>query len=152
MRIKKKVREISMYVVSACLAGINCRFDGKNCYDERVADLVKSGEAIPLCPEVLGGLSIPRTRCEMTTEEGELSVISETGEDRTQEYTLGAEKTVDIAKTIGASQAIMKEESPSCGLRRIYDGSFSNKKITGTGISSKLLLNAGVKVMTEEDL
>ncbi len=142
-----------MYVVSACLAGIDCRFDGENCWNERVVNLVKSGQAVPVCPEVLGGLAIPRTRCEMVfTDDGEFNIISETGEDRTQEYLSGAKKTVEIANTIGAEKAIMKEESPSCGLRIIYDGTFSKNKIAGMGITSQLLREHGISVLTEEDL
>ena len=141
-----------MYVVSGCLAGVNCRFDGKNCYNKKVAELAHNGKAIPLCPEVLGELSIPRNRCELVPSgDGTKKIISEKGDDCTEEYKLGAKKTVEIAKLVGAAKAIMKEDSPSCGLRRIYDGSFSKTKIAGTGLTTELLMKNGIEVITEED-
>ncbi len=139
-----------MYIVSACLAGIKCRYDGKNNTDEKIKKLVEEGKAIPVCPEVLGGLTIPRTPCEIIDNNGKIKVINKKGIDCTKEFLEGAKKTLAIAQTVGAKKAILKSKSPSCGNGKVYDGSFSGKLIKGQGVTTKLLLDNDIKVCTEK--
>ncbi|MDP4143402.1 MAG: DUF523 domain-containing protein [Bacillota bacterium] len=142
-----------MYIVSACLAGINCRYDAKNSENQFIVDLIKQGKAIPVCPEQLGGLDTPRISCEIVTDEkGNKKVISKQGKDCTKEFTEGAEKTLQIAKIVGAKKAILKAKSPSCGCDLIYDGTFSGKLIEGNGLTAQLLLDNGIEVITEKDI
>jgi len=142
-----------MYLVSACLAGINCRYDGKNGYNEKIADLVNSGKALAVCPEVLAGLGIPRERTEITnTPSDGKCVFSISGKNLTKAFNEGAEKTLALAKINGIKTAIMKSKSPSCGFSKIYDGTFSGKLIKGNGITSELLSNNGITIYTEDEI
>ncbi len=140
-----------MYIVSACLAGIRCRYDGRCNRDDTVYRLVTEGKAVPLCPEVLGGLSIPRVPCEIILHGGEKRVINRNGEDMTGEFVAGARKTLQIAKILGVEIAILKSKSPSCGCGSIYDGTFSGRLIEGDGITCKMLKDNGIKVYTEDE-
>ncbi len=140
-----------MYLVSACLAGVNCRYDGKDSADEKVMELVNQGKAIPVCPEQLGGLSTPRISCELVHQPGDKQIINREGTDRTEEFRLGAERTLAVAKALGIKKAIMKSKSPSCGCGQIYDGTFSGKLIPGNGLAVELLLKNGIEVVTEKD-
>ena len=141
-----------MYLVSSCLAGINCRYDGKNNLNNKVLDLVKAGKAIPVCPEVLGGLDTPRDPSEIVVDEdGNKRVVTEKGKDLTAEFKLGAEKTLKIAKIVEAKKAILQQRSPSCGSRKIYDGTFKGTLISGSGLTAELLIAEGIEVLTEED-
>ena len=116
-----------MYIVSACLAGIKCRYDGKDNENNDIIKLVKEGKAIPVCPEVLGGLPIPRVPCEIIEDKsGKLKVINKEGKDCTLEFLQGAQKALAIAEVVGADTAILKSKSPSCGCGKIYDGKTSN--------------------------
>lgn len=138
-----------MIIVSACLAGINCRYDGGNTKKDELLDLVMKGEALPLCPEILGDLPSPRPPCEIQIDNnGEKRVFTKDGKDLTKEFTLGAERTLAIAKAIDAKKAILQARSPSCGVGRIYDGSFSGKKIDGAGITAEMLLKNGIEVIS----
>jgi len=142
-----------MYLVSSCLAGINCRYDGNNNLDEKVAELVKAGKAIPVCPEVLGGLATPRDPSEIILDdEGNKKVVTEQGKDVTAEFKLGAEKTLEIAKIVDAKKVILQQRSPSCGAGKIYDGTFSGNLIKGNGLTSELLIKNGIEVLSEADL
>ncbi|RCW40548.1 MULTISPECIES: DUF523 domain-containing protein [unclassified Halanaerobium] len=142
-----------MYLVSACLAGINCRYDGGNNFNKNVADLVKSGKAVPVCPEVLGGLDTPRVPSEIAADQhGNKKVITENGQDITAEFKLGAEKTIKIARIVEAKKTILKQRSPSCGCGKIYDGTFSGNLIKGNGFTAELLIENGIEVLTEDDL
>ncbi len=141
-----------MYLVSACLAGVNCRYDGKDSANEKVMELVKQGKAIFVCPEQLGGLTTPRISCELVIQPGARRVINKEGTDRTEEFWLGAKRTLAIAKALGIKKAIMKSKSPSCGRGQIYDGSFSGNLIPGNGLAVQLLLENGIEVVTEKDL
>lgn len=141
-----------MYLVSSCLAGINCRYDGKNNLNKKVAELVQAGKAILVCPEVLGGLDIPRAPSEITVDqEGNKKVVTEKGKDVTAEFKLGAEKTLQIAKIVEAKKAILQQRSPSCGCGKIYDGSFSGNLIRGNGLTAELLIENGIEVLNEAD-
>jgi uncharacterized protein YbbK (DUF523 family) len=142
-----------MYLVSSCLAGVNCRYNGSNSKNEFILQLVKEGKAIALCPEQLAGLPIPRPCCEIIIDEsGNKKVVGKDGQDFTKEFIEGAEKTLDIIKTIGIKKAILKSKSPSCGYGLIYDGNFSGKLIKGNGLTTEILINNGIKVYTENDL
>lgn len=142
-----------MYIVSACLAGVNCRYDAKSSYNAKIDALIKSGKATAVCPEILAGLGIPRERAEITTNSaGKKCVSSINGKNLTSEFINGAKKTLDIAKSIGADKAIMKSKSPSCGFGKIYDGTFSGTLIEGNGITSELLAKNGIPVLTENDI
>lgn len=131
-----------MKVVSACLAGISCRYDARGAADEKVVELVKSGNAVPVCPEQLGGLPTPRPCCEL--KDGR--VITTNGVDVTENFIRGAEEALKIAKMCGADEALLKGGSPSCGCEQIYDGTFSGKKIPGEGIFAAILKAHGIKV------
>ncbi len=139
------------YLISACLAGINCRYDGKNTLSQELKKLVRSGEAITACPEVLGGLSIPRDPCEIQVKSGKRYLISKQGKDCTEQFQKGAEETLKICRDNNIEVAILKQKSPSCGCGKIYDGSFSGKIISGNGITAELLLKNGIRVLTEEE-
>ncbi len=141
-----------MIIVSACFANIKCRFDGDHKTVKWIQDLVLSGEAIPVCPEVLGGLPIPRPACEIIVDEnGTKKVMDNTGIDRTEAFISGAEKTLAIAKACGAEIAILKANSPSCGKGFIYDGSFSSVKVEGNGLAAQLLLDHGFLIFNEDE-
>lgn len=141
-----------MYLISACLAGINCRYDGKNSENEVISELVKQGKAVLVCPEQLAGLPTPRTCCEIVTlNENQKKVMSKDGKDLTKEFMAGAEETLVIALQNGIKKAIFKAKSPSCGCGQIYDGSFSGKLIEGNGLTADLLLKNGIEVITEGD-
>lgn len=141
-----------MYLVSSCLAGINCRYDGKNNLNKKVLDLVEAGKAIPVCPEVLGGLDTPRDPSEIIVdEEGNRRVVTEKGKDLTAEFKLGAEKTLKIAKIVEAKKAILQQRSPSCGSKKIYDGTFSGTLVNGRGLTAELLIAEGIEVLTEAE-
>lgn len=141
-----------MYIVSSCLAGINCRYNGKSYENEYIVNLVNKGKAIPLCPEVLGGLSTPRPPSEIIIDEnGKKKVVTNEGIDITKEFLLGGEKFLKVAKALGINKAILKSKSPSCGHNCIYDGSFSGNLIKGNGITCDLLLENGIKVYSEND-
>jgi len=139
-------------MVSACLAGINCRYDGKNSEIKEISKIVKAGKALPLCPEVLGGLKIPRTSCEIIEVRGERRVINEDGEDYTDHFKKGAEKTLEICRITGIEKAVLKDKSPSCGSRKIYDGQFEGNIIPGRGITARLLSLEGIEIYDEFSL
>lgn len=136
-------------IVSACLIGEACRYDGKSKPCEKVLRLAEKYELIPVCPEVFGGLSTPRPPSEMQ-KDGRF--INSEGEDVTANYRRGAEKTLAIAKENGCRLAVLKEKSPSCGVHSRYDGSFTRTLINDSGITASLLRENGITVMSEDDL
>ena len=135
-------------IVSACLAGINCRYDGKSNLNLKIIKLINQGIAIPVYPEQLGGLPTPRIASEIKGDE----VINKLGENVTEQFKKGAEETLNIAKTFNCKKAILVQKSPSCGCGLIYDGNFSGKLIQGDGITTRLLKQNNIKVITEKDL
>ncbi len=135
-------------IVSACLAGLNCRYDGNSNSCEKVIEMVKNGTAIPLCPEQLGGLATPRIPAEI--KDGK--VITKNNIDVTMHFERGANETLKIAKLVNAEVAILKQRSPSCGVSKIYDGTFSGNIISGMGKTAELLSKHGIKLISEEDL
>ncbi|MFH1364828.1 MAG: DUF523 domain-containing protein, partial [Candidatus Aenigmatarchaeota archaeon] len=110
-----------MKLVSACLAGINCKYNGSSKPKEKIIEMVKNGEAIPVCPEQLGGLTTPRETAEQKNER----VFTKDGKDVTTEFVKGANEGLKIAILAGCKEAILKARSPSCGSGKVYDGSFS---------------------------
>lgn len=136
-----------MNLVSACLAGFRCRYDGKVAPDEAVVELVRTGKAIPVCPEQLGGLPCPRSACERTASG---RVIDRDGNDRTEAFETGAKETLRIARIYGCTHAILKAKSPSCGKGRIYDGTFNRALTEGSGVTAELLEKNGIAVEVRE--
>ena len=132
-----------MMIVSACLAGFPCRYDGKSKPCAEVVELVKAGKAIPVCPEQLGGLPTPRPPCEILAGR----VIDRNGADRTESFQQGAQAVLTLAQTYGAAQALLQNRSPSCGTGWIYDGTFSKTLIAGDGITARLLQENGIQVI-----
>ena len=141
-----------MMIISACLVGVNCKYNGGNNKDKKAYEIFKEGKAVPVCPEVLGGMPIPRIPCEIKKYSNKRKVINKKGKDQTQKFRIGAVKTLEIAMSIGAKKAIMKSKSPSCGFGKIYDGNFSDTLIKGNGITAELLFNNGIEIITENDL
>jgi len=137
-----------MKIVSACLAGIKCRYDGTSKPCKKVIELVEQGKAIPVCPEQLGGLLTPREPCEIRNNK----IISKNGDDKTNEFQKGAEKALKIAKFFKCNEAILKSKSPSCGCHKIYDGNFTGVLTKGDGIFTQLLKKNKIKVISEEEL
>ncbi len=138
------------YVISSCLLGIKCRWDGEDKHNEKLKSLLFNGSAMPICPEILGGMNTPREPAEI--QAGDIkSVIDRTGTDVTDEFNLGAKSALAIAKIFGAECAILKSCSPSCGCREIYDGTFSGVTIKGEGITAELFRHNGIKVFNEKE-
>ena len=139
-----------MMLVSACLAGIDCAWDGKDRLEPRIKNMVEKGLAVAVCPEVLGGSPIPRTRTEIrggsggNVLDGRAKVFDENSKDVTSEFLIGAHKALDIAKNHNIKKAILKSRSPSCGCDEIYDGSFQGRLIRGDGVTAALLKRKGV--------
>ena len=134
--------------VSACLLGENCKYNGGNNYSEKVRDYTKGHEVIPVCPEVLGGLSIPREPAEIVN--GIVSLKDGTSVDK--EFRQGAKEALKIVKEQNADIVILQSRSPSCGVNTVYDGSFSGRIISGQGVFADLLRRNGMKVIDIEDL
>jgi uncharacterized protein YbbK (DUF523 family) len=146
-----------MFLISGCLIGINCKYNGSNNKNREVVELVKKGLAVPFCPEQLGGLPTPRYASEIQQGSGEdvlegrARVINQIGQDVTENFKRGAEEALKLAKILGTKFAILKSKSPSCGYGKIYDGSFSGVLVDGNGVTAALFLKNGIKVITEKD-
>ncbi|MEA4873216.1 MAG: DUF523 domain-containing protein [Synergistaceae bacterium] len=135
-------------LVSSCLLGINSRYCGGGCLNEKIASLIGNHNLIPVCPEQLGGLPTPREPDEIREER----VFEKSGKENTDNFQKGAEETLRLALLLKADMAILKQNSPSCGSSMIYDGTFSSKKIPGSGITASLLIKNGIRVISEEDI
>lgn len=143
------------FVVSGCLAGLSCRYDGGSNPSTQVVALVKAGLAVPLCPESLSRLPVPRPPCEQVLcgpEMTEIRVISRDGADVTAAFERGARRALEAALATGCREAILKARSPSCGVGAVYDGSFSHTLRPGDGLWARLLREAGFSLRTEDDL
>lgn len=140
-----------MLLISACLAGVNCKYDGGNNLKPEIIELLKKGEAVLVCPEQLGGLPTPRLASEIKYIAGKRRVEMKDGTDVTKQYERGAEETVALAQRIGATKAILQSRSPSCGCGIIYDGTFTKTRIKGNGITAQLLLEHGVDVVSSDE-
>lgn len=139
-------------VVSACLLGVPCNHEGRGSRSAAVLALGSGPDGarlVPICPEVAGGLPTPRAAAEV---QGDGSVVTADGEDVTWAYARGAEAAVALARAVGATEAVLKARSPSCGCREVYDGSFTRRRVPGAGVTAKALRGVGVRVRSEEDV
>ena len=146
-------------MVSACLLGIKCAWDGKTRYkNKKVIELLRKETLIPVCPEQLGGLATPRVLQEIEKGSGEdvldgRSIVkNKIGQDVTRQFIRGAKEVLEIAKQYNIKEFIAKSNSPSCGCGFIYDGSFSKRLIKGDGVTVALFKRNGIKVITESDI
>ena len=129
-------------LISACLVGDKCKYDGHTNYTPLIKDLLEKYELVPFCPEVEGGLPTPRKPSERKGDK----VVNNAGKDVTRNFQLGAEKALNICKYLNIKIAILKENSPSCGVNQIYDGNFKNKLIKGEGVTTELLRKNGIAI------
>ncbi len=139
-----------MILVSACLVGRYCRYDGGTCKVDWVIDLVDKGLATTICPEAFGGLSTPRNPSEIICKHP-LKILNDIGEDITGNFVEGAQKSLDIAKSVNATCAILKSKSPSCGKGKIYSGNFDGSLIDGNGVTVDAFIKNGIKVFNENE-
>lgn len=145
-----------MILVSACLAGVNCKYNAQNNEAKEIIELVRDGKAVLVCPEQLGGLSTPRSACEILDGTGadvldkKAKVGTHEGQDVTEQFIKGAEEVLKIAKLYGIKKAILKARSPSCSSSVIYDGTFSSQKKEGNGVTVALLKRNGIEIVDEE--
>ena len=135
-------------LISACLVGDNVKYDGGNNKNPLISKLLEKYELVPFCPEVEGGLPIPRHPCEQKGEQ----VINDLDEDKTDEFNRGADLALNICLYLKITKAILKERSPSCGVHSIYDGTFSHKVIDGSGVTAALLKRKGIQVYNENEI
>ena len=135
-------------LVSACLLGCACRYNGKSKPHDGVLSLAEKHTLIPICPEIYGGLPTPRLPSEISGGR----VINSGKTDVTAEYEKGASESLKLAKITNCSVAVLKAKSPSCGKGKVYDGSFSRTLKSGDGITAKLLISNGIKVITEDEI
>lgn len=133
---------------SACLLGENCKYNGGNNYNEDVIRYLEGHEVISVCPEVLGGLPTPRIPSEIVNG----IVTNAEGKSVDTEFRRGAEKALEIGKTQGAEAALLQSRSPSCGVKQIYDGTFTKTLVEGSGVFAKMCMNAGIRVIDLEDI
>jgi len=151
-------RGLAVILISACLAGLNVRYNGTNCIDDRVQKLVLEKKAITVCPELMGGFSTPREPAEIVGGNGEdvldgkATVIERSGRDVTELYIKGAYATLQKALEVGTTQVVLKENSPSCGSAAIYNGEFNGMKIVGEGVTTALLRRNNIVVLSEVDV
>ena len=135
-------------LVSACLLGVNCRYDGKSQFATDLQPLFETHNLIPVCPEQLGGLTTPRVPAERQGER----IVTQDGQNVTGAFTRGAQEALKLAKMYHCTLAILKERSPSCGNQQIYDGSFSGTLTEGAGVTAKLLMANGITVIGESQI
>ena len=140
MRVKRP-----RILVSACLLGVYCRYNGERKKMEGIERLMERAELIPVCPEILGGLPTPRPPAERVGDR----VMNREGADVTEAYQRGAEETLRLAELFGAQLALLKERSPSCGMGKIHDGSFQGRIVDGRGVTAELLTAHGISVYGE---
>ena len=135
-------------LVSACLMGVNCRFDGKSNLMPRLEELMAKHDCIPVCAELYGGLSTPRTPAEICGDK----LITRDGRDVTANFVKGAAEVARMAKIYDCKVAILKENSPSCGSGKVYDGTFSKTLVEGDGLTAKALKELGLTVYGESQI
>jgi uncharacterized protein YbbK (DUF523 family) len=142
-----------MIIISSCLAGVPCRYDGKATPDAECMKLVEKGQAKTACPELMGGLVTPREPCEIVGGDGydvlagRARIINKKGVDVTEGFVAGAKKFLDFLQIEGADMVYLKAKSPSCGVGVIYDGTFSGKLKAGDGVLAALLKMNGIKLL-----
>jgi len=150
---------VEAILVSACLMGRRVRYDGgaRTSSDERLAAWFREGRLVPFCPEVEGGLPVPRPAAEIeggaggeAVLAGQARVLTVGGSDVTAEFLAGARAALAAARAAGARLAVLKDGSPSCGALRIYDGAFAGRRVPGQGVTTALLEHSGIRVFSEE--
>jgi uncharacterized protein YbbK (DUF523 family) len=139
----------AVIIVSACLLGAECNHRGTASPSPAVRALARSARLIPVCPEVAGGLPTPRPPAELQADG---TVRTEDGVDVTDFYRRGASHTVEVARAAGASRAVLKARSPSCGCREVYDGTYSRSLRAGMGVAAAALRAAGLDLVSDEDV
>jgi len=139
-----------MILVSSCLLGLSCRYDGKAKADERVLNYLKGKDFMPICPEQMGGLTTPRPPAEIVSLEP-LKICTEE-KDVTEAFVRGVDEVMKLVELQEVDKAILKSKSPSCGRYEIYDGTFSRKLIKGSGIMAKRLIENEIEVINENDM
>lgn len=153
------IDKTELILVSACLLGVDCRFDGESCPENRLRDLAAGGCAVLICPEVAGGLPTPRLPAEIegahagldgnAVLDGRTHVVRSDGVDVTAQFVAGAEAALALAERLGIRQAILKANSPSCGVEYIHEGLFAGTLVPGSGVTAALLKRAGIQVCSE---
>ena len=137
-------------LISHCFLGEPCRYDGASRLDRQIIELHRAGHnLIPVCPEILGGLDVPRSPAELQPDG---RVVTQDGQDVTAAYRAGAERVLKIARENDCTLAILKARSPSCGCGEVYDGTFTHTLKGGWGVAARMLAEAGIEVMDEEHL
>lgn len=154
--------EPPLILVSACLLGVRCRYDGESNPEPGLRDLAALGRVLPICPEVAGGLPTPRPAAEIEDAQagldgnavlrGHTRVVTSDGVDLTAQFVAGAQAALNLATRLGIRQVILKSRSPSCGSGRIHEGRFEGLLVPGDGVTAALLKQGGICVMTEEEL
>ena len=141
---------MEVLLISACLLGVSCRYDGKSkpLSDGKFLRLWKKYTLVPVCPEQLGGLTTPRSPAEHVGDR----VLTQSGADVTEQYNRGARETLRLARIFGAKKALLKARSPACGCDEIYDGTFTGTLTHGSGTAAELLRKKGIAVYTEEEI
>ena len=134
-------------MISACLVGDKVRYDGKGKYNPLVKEILTKYELLPLCPEVLGGLSIPRDKAEIKNDK----VITYKNKDVSKEYSKGAHACINPLEFKHVKKAILQDRSPACGVHKIHNGKFNDELIDGQGILTRLLIKRGIEVYTIEE-
>lgn len=143
-----------MYIVSSCLLGVKCKYNGESNYDPKVEEFLKGHNYISLCPEEVGGFTTPRPPAELKRGR----VFNNKGEDITEQFCLGAEKALEMSRQKATElgepieKAILKAKSPTCGKGPIYDGNFNGTLVEGQGVFAKLLTDNKIPVISEEDI
>ncbi|MBR2491296.1 MAG: DUF523 domain-containing protein [Ruminiclostridium sp.] len=135
-------------LVSACLMGVGCRYDGKSNELPQLAELLARHDCIPACAEIFGGLPTPRVPAEIVGDR----VVNREGADVTAQFTRGAQEVARLAQVTGCTAALLKERSPSCGRGQVYDGTFTKTLVAGDGLTAKALKELGLTVYGESDL
>lgn len=142
--MKRRIRVL----VSQCLLGIDCRYDGGSNFCESIARLADLCEVVPVCPEILGGMTTPRLPSERTGGR----VVNSAGEDVTACFERGAQQAMRLAEFYGAGYAVLKQSSPSCGSATVYDGTFSGRKIPGRGVMAELFEKRDIRIFDEKHI
>lgn len=135
------------YAISKCLLGYNCKYDGKNNLKDKIKELEKNNEIIEICPEVFGGLPVPRIPFELINDRA----INKEGLDVTDKVINGSKKALQLILDNNVDVVILKEKSPTCGVNYIYDGTFTHTKISGSGLLTRMLKEHNIKVISDED-
>ena len=141
-------------LISACLLGVNCRYDGGNSHDTNAIKRHQHNKLIPVCPEEAGGLLTPRPAVEIVggdgndVLDGKARVLTADGIDKTEEFLRGAKYALELAQSKGATSVLLKSRSPSCGCGEIYDGTFSRTLVSGDGVTTALLKRHGIEVIS----